>query len=202
MIFDWKNNRQEALSNGMYEAKVFNLVDIVMKAVDGKVSHHTFKNFDKLKFEEGTCIEDCVFEDCGDITFDENNVKGCTFKRISTIFSTRSSFEDSSFSELYCENDMIISLEDTEITDCSFDDVELQNDSYLCDGVGTSWLESCAFSRIRTSREDKEIIFCEETVGKIFKRKKQFCIVDEDSCTGLECIADLDGAIEIGHFDL
>ena len=62
-------------------------------------------------------------------------------------------------------------------------------------------IEHSSFSNIRTSREDKEIIICEQTVGKIFKKKKQFCIVDEDSCTGLNCITDLDGAIKIGGFD-
>lgn len=202
MIFDWKNNKQEALKNGICEEQIFSVTRIVMKATDGVVAHHTFRNFEKLEFEEGTRIEDCVFEDCGDITFDECKVDDCSFSRIETIFSARSNFTNSQFKELVCDNDMIISLEDSEISHCSFDDVELREDSYLCDGVGTSWIEHSSFSNIRTSREDKEIIICEETVGKIFKKKKQFCIVDEDSCTGLNCIAGLDGAIEIGSFDL
>ncbi len=202
MIFDWKNSKEEALANGIYEKEIFTTIYIMMKATNKVVAHHTFRNFEKLEFEEGTLIEDCVFEDCGTITFDECRIENCSFARIDTIFSTRSNFTNSNFRELVCENDMVISLEDSEISHCSFEDVELREDSYLCDGVGTSWIEHSSFSNIRTSREDKEIIICEETVGKNFKRKKQFCIIDEDTCTGLACIAGLDGAIEIGHFDL
>ena len=202
MIFDWKKNKEEALANGIYEKEIFTTIYIKMKATNKVVAHHTFRNFDKLEFEEGTLIEDCVFEDCGTITFDECRIENCSFTRIDTIFSTRSNFTNSHFKELVCESDMVISLEDSEISHCSFEDVELREDSNLCDGVGTSWFEHSSFSNIRTSREDKEIIICEETVGKIFKRKKQFCIIDEDTCTGLACIAGLDGAIEIGHFDL
>lgn len=202
MIFDLKNNKQEAMKNGICEEQIFSVTRFVMKATDGIVAHHTFRNFEKLEFEEGTRIEDCVFEDCGDISFDECKINACCFSRINAIFSVRSNFTNSQFKELVCDNDMIISLEDSEISHCSFYDVELREDSYICDGVGTSWIEHSSFSRIRTSREDKEIIICEETVGKIFKKKKQFCIVDEDSCTGLDCIADLDGNIEIGSFNL
>ena len=143
-----------------------------------------------------------MFEDCGDITFDECKIESCYFSRIETISFVRSNISNSQFKELVCDNDMIISLEDSEISHCSFYDVELREGSYLCNGTGTSWIEHSRFSRIRSSREDKEIIICEETVGKIFKKKKRFCIVDRDSCIGLNCIADLDGAIEIGCFNL
>ena len=188
MVFDWKNNKEEALANGICEVQIFSNTRIVMKTPNTVVSHHTFRNFDKLAFEEGTLIIDCVFEDCGSIAFDECRIDSCSFVRIDNIFSARSHFTNSKFKELACENDMIISLEDSEISHCSFENVELREDSYLCDGVGTSWIEYSDFSNIRTSREDKEIVICEETVGKIFKRKQQFDIVD-DTCTGLDCIA-------------
>lgn len=202
MIFDWKNNKDDALQNGISEKQIFSTTRITMCPKNKVVSNHTFRNFEQLEFEEGTLVKDCVFEDCGDITFDECRIDNCIFKNITTIFSVRSNFTNSEFRELICDNDMIISLEDSEISHCNFYEVELREDSYLCDGVGTSWIEYSKFSHIRTSREDKEIIICEETIGKIFKRKKQFCIIDEDTCTGLECIADLDGSIEIGSFDL
>lgn len=185
MLFDWKNNKDEALENGIREEKVLTTTYIMMNAPNKVVAHHTFRNFDKLDFEEGTLIEDCVFEDCGTISFDECRIENCSFVRVDTIFSARSNFTNSKFKELVCENDMVISLEDSEISHCRFEDVELREDSYLCDGIGTTWIEHSSFSNIRTSREDKEIIICEETVGKIFKRKKQFCIIDEDTCIGL-----------------
>lgn len=201
MIFDWKNNKEEALQNGICEKQIFSDSCITMCANDNLISNHTFRNFEKLEFEEGTLIENCVFEDCGNITFDECRIDNCTFKKISTIFSVQSNFTNSEFRELVCNNDMIISLEDSEVSHCSFNEIELRKNSYLCDGVGTSWIEYSNFSRIRTSREDREIIICEEMVGKIFKHKKQFCIIDEDTCVGLEQIADLNGNVEIDSFN-
>ena len=192
MIFDWKNNKEEALANGVYEKNILSVGLVMMKATKNVVAHHTFCNFEKLEFEEGTLIEDCIFEDCGTITFNECRIENCSFARIELIYSTDDCFSNSKFSELVCDDDTILALENTEITHCSFDDVELREDSYLCDGVGTSWIEHSSFSNIRTGRDDKEIIICEETVGKIFKRKEQFCIVDEETCIGLDCILGLD----------
>ncbi len=192
MIFDWKNNKEEALANGVYEKNILSVGLVMMKTTNKVVAHHTFRNFEKLEFEEGTLIEDCIFEDCGTITFNECRIENCSFSRIEFIYSTDDCFSNSKFSKLVCDDDMLISLENTEITHCSFDDVELREDSYLCDGVGTAWIEHCSFSNIRTSREDKEIIISEQTVGKIFKRKEQFCIVDEETCTGLDSIIELE----------
>ena len=41
-------------------------------------------------------------------------------------------------------------------------------------------IESCRFENIRTDREDRVIIYCEETVGGIIKKKKQFYVVVEE----------------------
>lgn len=71
---------------------------------------------------------------------------------------------------------------------CTFKDVELTNEAYLVNGVGDVWIESCSFENISTDREDRELFFCEETVGKIFKKKVQFQIADTDSCKGLDKI--------------
>ena len=188
MIFDWNNNKEEALANGIQDPSRSWGNYNVMKATNKVVKNHVFRNFEKLKFEEETLVVDCVFENCKTIDFDECRIENCTFTRIDTIYATQSNFTNSKFKELVCDNSMVISLEDSDISHCSFEDVELKDDSYLCDGVGTSWLEHCSFSNIRTSREDKEIIFCEETVGKIFKRKEKFCIIDKRTCTGLDDI--------------
>jgi hypothetical protein len=76
----------------------------------------------------------------------------------------------------------------------------LENNSYLCDAVGDVYVSACKFSRIRTDRKDKKLFHCVETVGRFYKRKKEFDILDEESCTGLEWITGLDGTIEIGSF--
>ena len=59
--------------------------------------------------------------------------------------------------------------------------------------MGDVWVESCSFENICTDRKDRERFLCEETVGKIFKKKVQFSIVDQASCKGLagvRCTAD------------
>ena len=189
MIFDWKNNKEEAMENGIYVEEIINIPRIVMSASEEVICGHTFRNFDTITFEEGTNIENCVFEDCGEINFNECEVDKCSFSKIDTIFAYDSNFTNSSFKELVCDNDMIISLEDSKISYCSFEDVELREESYLCEGVGESLIEHSSFSDIRTSREDKEIVVGEETVGKIFKYKVQISIIDEESCIGLENIS-------------
>lgn len=188
MIFDWKNNKEEALVSGIFEEFTISFCRtyIVVKTVDKVIAHHTFRNFEKLAFEKGTVIEGCVFEDCDAITFGKCKIENCAFSRIDTIFSSQSNFTDCKFQELVCDNGEIIVLEDSEISHCSFENVELREGAYLCDGTSDSWIDHTAFSDVRTDREDREIIICEEKAGMIIKRKKRFCIVDEDTCTGLE----------------
>ena len=191
MIFDWKNNKDEALANGIYERTILSVTDLMMGTADKLVAHHTFRNFDKLEFEEGTLILNCTFEDCGDITFDECRIESCTFARLNTVFFIRCGVTNSTFRELVCDNDMVVSLEDAEVSHCTFEDVELREGAYLCDGVGSSWIQHSRFSDVRTDREDKEIIICEETTGRIFKQTRRICIVDEDTCTGLDAVTGL-----------
>lgn len=189
MVFDWKENKDEALRNGICEEQIFSKTNIVMKAENGRVENHTFRNFPKLEFKPDTLVENCVFEDCGDITFDRCKVNGCVFQRIETIFGDNSTFSKSKFQEIFCDNDLIISLEDGEISHCVFEDIELRNDAYLCVGYGNPWVEYCVFNRISTTRADRELFHCEDTVGKFFKMKKEYCIVDEETCEGLPTIS-------------
>ena len=190
MVFDWQNNREEALANGIRECRVFSTKLITMTASNNVVAHHTFRNFSKLAFEEGTLIEDCIFENCADITIDGCRVDNCTFRCVDLISFIYSNVTNSRFCDLTGGNvnDAVLLLEDGELNHCTFENITLQNDSFLCSGSGSPWIEHCDFSKIRTSRADREIILCEEEVGMIFKHTKQFCIVDENSCTGLDQI--------------
>ena len=79
----------------------------------------------------------------------------------------------------------ILDLADSEISHCSFDDIEIGENSYLCDGTGATLIEYCNFSNIRTDGDIEDIFHCEETRGKVLKRKVQFSIIDEETCTGL-----------------
>ncbi len=190
MVFDWKNNKEEAKENGIYEdeVKCLEYKRIVMKTSDGAVSNHTFRNFEQLEFEEGALIENCIFEDCGDITFNESRINNCTFKNIKTISSCSDKITNSTFCDLKCSSDLIISLESGTISHCTFENAELRKDSLLIDGVGDSCVKNCTFKDIRTDRYDGEIIKGEDFVGKIFTKKISVDIVDKETCTGLEDI--------------
>jgi hypothetical protein len=196
MVFDWINNREEALRNGIEERDLF-AIEPTMTTKDGVVKNHTFRNFDTLTFDENVKIEDCVFEDCRIITIDTCSVNRCEFVNSGVIFLRDAEVIESTFKDSISDADTLVSLEDSIIRGCTFQNIKLLNDSYLCDGVGNSWIESTCFNNISTGRQDCEIINCEETVGKLFKRTKKFCIIDESSCKGLEqvnCI-DSDGSL-------
>ena len=101
---------------------------------------------------------------------------------------------------IICEDDCAISMEDGELTNISFENIELRNGSYLIEGYGNPWVENSVFINIRTSREDSEIFHMEETKGKIFKKKVEYSFVDEESCSGLELIPILN-SIKLGGND-
>lgn len=191
MIFDWKNNKEEALKNGICEERIFNVSRLVMHAGNEEVTNHTFRNFSKLEFEDGTKVLNCTFENCERVAFDECEVDACTFHCIETIDFVRTNVKNSSFCDITCENDMVISLEDSKMSHCAFKDIALKNDSYLFDGTKDAWIEYCEFSQIQTSRVDREIANCEEIVGGIFKKKKRFCIIDESTCKGLSLSSEM-----------
>ena len=187
MIFDWKNNKEEALANGIHEEKIYSVTELKLKTQNGAVAHHTFRNFDDLEFEEGASIEDCIFENCGRVTVGECEVKSCIFTDVE-ILSRNSNFTDCTFNKIVCHDDCVISMEDGEISGCSFENIKLFEDSYLIEGFGDAWVEKCEFKDIQTERDDHEIFHMEEEAGFIIKRKKEYSFVDEGSCKGLNRI--------------
>ena len=184
MILDWKNNKEEALANGISEKEKIGVYYVLMEG--SLVENYTFRNFENLEFEEDAFIKNCVFENCGSLTFDCCTLENCNFSHIDTIYAVDTSLNNSQFKELECSNDAVLCLEDSVISHCVFDNITLTNDAYLCDGVGGCLIEECSFSDIKTSRQDREIANCTEQTGFIFKREKQISIIDEDTCTGLD----------------
>ena len=69
-----------------------------------------------------------------------------------------------------------------------FDGVELKNDAYLIEATSESMLEHCIFKKCGTTRDDLELIHCEESKGRFFKKMVAFDIVDHDTCTGLDAV--------------
>ena len=152
---------------------------------DFEVTGITFRGYPMLRMDD-LVLEDCSFENCGTVYFSDCKVSNCRFCGIETVYADRTPIDGCDFEHLRCDNDCVLCLEDSKISHCAFKDVELTDEAYLVNGAGDVWIESCSFENISTDRADRELFFCEETVGKIFKKKVQFCIADTSSCSGLE----------------
>lgn len=152
-----------------------------------KVTGVTFRDYPMLRIDD-LALEDCVFENCHTVCFADCKVEKCRFYGVETVYADRTPIGGCDFEQLRCDNDCVLCLEDSEVSFCSFKDVTLTNEAHLINGVGDVWIESCSFENISTDREDRELFFCEETVGKIFKKKVRFCIADTASCSGLEIV--------------
>lgn len=150
-----------------------------------KITGITFRGYPMLRIDD-LILEDCAFEDCHTVYFSDCKVNNCQFYGVETVYADRTSVDGCDFEHLWCDNDCVLCLEDSEVSFCTFKDVELTNKAHLVNGVGDVWIESCSFENISTDREDQELFFCEETVGKVFKKKVQFCIADIESCSGLD----------------
>lgn len=186
MVFDYKNNLKEALENGIV-VKENDAYKIRMTSKNNVVEKSIFRNFPSIRFQEKSIVADCIFEDCGEIYLYEAAVKDCTFHRIDTVFFTESLVANCHFADMACDSgEMLLAIEQTILSGCSFDGVELTNGSYLCDGTNDCKIKNCEFTNISTDRKDRQIINCEETEGVIFKQKVAYSIVDEDTCVGLD----------------
>ena len=161
--------------------------DDTLKCKFTKVTDVIFRDFPMLRIDD-LVLENCVFENCHTVYFSDCKVSGCQFFGIDTLYADRSPISGCEFEHLRCHNHSVLCLEDSEVSYCTFRDAELTNEAHLISGVGDVWVESCSFENIRTDRKDRELFFCEETVGKIFKKKVQFCIADTASCKGLDGI--------------
>ena len=196
MIFDWNSSKPEALESGMRVHDLCGYTLVTMKPTDGRVENHVFRNFHHLNIEEGAEIVNCVFEDCVNLSFDECKIKNCVFRRVASVELMDSEVFGTRFEKLASDNGEILILTDSTLSGCTFEDVALRDESYLCEGYGDAWVEDCSFKNIRTDRADRELFHCEKTRGKIFKRTKELCIVDEDSCIGLDRVTVLPQAGE------
>ena len=137
---------------------------------------------------------------CRVISVTDGIVRDCIFNDFETLYLTNVEAENCLVMNVVCDNDCAISTEDTSFSEFSFENIELRNESYLIDAYGDTSVENSVFKNIRTSREDYEIFNMEETEGIIFKRKKKYSFVDEDSCSGLNLIMDINGKIDMENF--
>ena len=188
-LIDWKNERDIALQQGVREESniLFKEPKLYLDIPRDPLMDYDIKNFPDLTIED-TRLLNCTFVDCGQITFENCKLNGCSFRRVEKLYLNDTGISETEFVDLKCEEDCVISMEDGIISHSLFKDIELNKVAYLCDAVGDVWVEHCSFVNCRTDREDRELFHCEEIRGRIFKRKKEFDIVDNDTCTGLDTV--------------
>ena len=138
--------------------------------------------------DEGYSVKASQFLNCGEILVYDAAVEDCIFDNFRIMFPTNVEMSNCIISNITCEEDWAISMEDGEFSNISFENIDLKNDSYLIEGYGSPWVGDSVFVNVRTSREDYELFHMEETKGKIFKKKVEYSFVDEDTCSGLELI--------------
>ena len=173
MILDWKTDKEFALENGIYlqTNPLFPAARVCLKVPNGVLQGCVLRNFPQLEIE-GTALSGCVFEDCGELSLHDSSVDGCTFRRVETIFADDADFTGSQFVQLKSNCDFVIHLEDSCISDSSFDDITLRNGAYLCKTIGNAFVERCQFTNIQTDRPDEEIIHSEEDDGGLLGPRK------------------------------
>ena len=183
------------ICKSMYKAKLRG----AGKVYADEVIFSVFENCKEVQigeYDEGYKAETSRFFNCGEITINEASVKDCIFNNFETLYLTNVEMKSCLIQNVVCEKDSVIDMEDGEISEVSFENIELRNDTYLIEGYGVPWVGESVFVNIRTSREDKELFHMEEETGIIFKKTKEFQFVDEYSCTGLDLVMGLDGKLE------
>lgn len=177
---------------------VANINNCTFKNITGKIEVNTIAgcSFTGCAYVSGTKISSSTFTDCGSVSSENEGgyIRSCDFIHVKAVFATWSDIDSCQFQKIRgdTEDDGVIFITDCKITHCSFDDVELQNGSYLVEGLGDVCVEYCQFTNCRTDRDDLEICRGKIETGKLRKKTIEVDILDDDTCTGLDQIARLE----------
>lgn len=104
-----------------------------------------------------------TFTDCKSITANSGCFKNCNFVHVGNVSALSSDVDSCRFQNIEnnAEDEGIVFIDDSKITQCTFENVDLQNNSYLIEGGGDSSVDDCQFIDCRTDREDSELCHCE-----------------------------------------
>jgi hypothetical protein len=182
MIIDY-NDRKNAIAEGI----VINKNGDAEYHGSEQVRSISFKNFQKLQFENVT-IEDCRFDNCGEVSIYDGEVRGCNFCNVSAIEGHYASFTDCIFSRC-CSYGALLTI-DSEggVEGCSFENITaLSEDGYVIFSVYKSKndvrdIERCSFVDCICENEEEELASC-----SYFKPFSSFKTVDVDNMDYESC---------------
>lgn len=189
-------NGSQAPGLDLIRFDVANIDNCSFKNITGKIEVDTISgcSFTGCTYVTGTKISKSSFTDCGNVSASSGYFRNCEFIHVKAVFATSSDIDNCKFQKIRedTEDDGAIQIEDCKITHCSFDDVELRNNSYLVDGIGDACVEYCQFTNCRTDRDDGEICRGKIETGKLRKKMIEVDILRDDTCMGLDKIERLD----------
>jgi len=181
-IIDWNDGREKLLANGVSVQKTFGEEEWVLERQEKCL----VRNFPRIVVKNAHLI-DCMFENCDTVKLEEGTAVRCVFSKDRTIWLDDMKVYDCEFRDLHTsEKGSIIDMEDSTVSGCHFCDIRVEDDNYLIDGIGDCTVEKCDFERVRSRRGDGALFFCQEFVGKLFRRLREYDMVDRDSCSGLD----------------
>lgn len=151
-----------------------------LKAQQCRVSDVQFLNFPKTTIT-GLHFTNCTFVNCEKLVLNQCDLLECTFREIGEIVADECQFTQCEFTDLHTDINPLLEIWDTTLRCCAFRNIVVQDETYLCDSNPDSRVENCKFEKCWTDRDDYELFICEEITGSLFKRKKQYNILDDVS---------------------
>ena len=202
MIINWKTDKETARKHGIdyrvatpmfghaYDTRTGRKIEpqlknIVFKSDDDIVEDYVFLNFPELSFTN-LILRNCTFENCNNISVEEGKVVACTFKNTTGICFTETDVKKSAFCDVSFDDMQLIEITDANITQCTFANIEVEDeDAIICDAIGDVEVDHCHFENI-TADKDIPDLFMYIGVEGVFKRRVEYSVLDEDSCTGID----------------
>ena len=180
VVIDWKEGRENLLARGV--ASVIDCWGTEEWTLEVQ-RHCLILNFPSLEIKNAH-LNDCYFQNCGRLTISDGTAAQCVFSNFEVLFIDNCKIYESLFQDVEKgEKDLLISMENSTLSDCHFSNIHMLDDCYLCDGVGDCTIEKCTFHDVTTQREDEELFVCEDFKGKVFRRRYTYDMVDWRSCT-------------------
>ena len=156
----------QASDSALIKSDVAIITKCTFENITGRIEADTISgcSFTGCTTIESVDITDSTFTDCKSITANSGWFRNCDFIHIGDVSALSADVNNCRFQNI--ENDTegegVVFLEDSKIANCSFNGVDLRNNSYLIRGIGDSSVEDCQFTDCLTDREDLELCQIEQ----------------------------------------
>lgn len=187
MIIDYQNEKEFALENGV---KPENNIGETWFEGEEECKGITFKKFFHLCVDD-IVFEDCVFENCHQITFDGCQMTGCTFKNVDEIEGVRTDFNECNFNKC-CSDGPFLTIDSHGcVEDCVFDTITALNEQgYIIYSVygkrkEVEIISGCKFVDCQVESEDGKYCSCKYFKPFSYYKTISADNVDYDTCEGV-----------------